>query len=405
MLSDRGLVGLRYQPGERRRHADGRGLSLYLTPTARRWIFRFRLDGRPYQVSLGLYPDVSLAKARQKLQEARALVADGINPATAKRDQRRQRKAQERFEPVAQEWLAKQPLAPATRKKLTILFKAYLYPAIGRLPIATITAPQVLAAVRSLETRGKLESAHRTRQLASQVLRYGVATGRVIRDVTADLRGALAPIRTTHYAAVTKPDEIGALLRLIDVYPCSESVAHALKLAPLLFVRPGELRMMEWAEIDGNLWRIPAAKTKMRREHLVPLSRQALEVLSEAKLTMRSRYVFPSVRSVKKPLSDMALKVGLSVLGYGPDKMTPHGFRAMASTRLHELGFPSHVIERQLAHVQRSKVAAAYNRAEFLPERVAMMQAWADYLDVLRATPAPRESGTSAPPSVPASRS
>jgi integrase len=382
MLTDLVIGRLTYAPGKKKKHADGRGLYLLLTPTAKLWRYNYRLDGKAFTISFGNYADVSLATARQKLQQARELVAQGINPTEAKRSSQRARKAAESFATVAQEWLSKQLMAPRTKKKAKIHLKLLLA-AFGSRPLNTIEAPQVLAAIRPIEATGKRDTAHRLLQLVSRVCRYGVATGRVTRDVTADLRGALAPIVLTHRAALTAPKEIGALLRAIDSFVGTDAVMWALKLAPLLFVRPGELRHMEWSEIDGNLWRIPAAKTKMRRDHLVPLSTQALAILEDARAQKRSRYVFPG-RDGSRPLSDMTLGAALARLGYTPQQMTAHGFRAMASTRLHELGYPSAVIERQLAHVERNKVKAAYHRAEYLSERTAMMQSWGEYLDSLR---------------------
>jgi integrase len=371
--------------------ADRDGLYLLVHPSgAKGWRFDYRHAGRRKTLSFGPLKDVTLAKARQRLADARAELADGRDPSVVRRAERQRVKtaAANTFEAVAREWLAKQiKLAPATVTKITWLFEGYLFPQIGRRPIAQIEAPELLAALQHIERRGRHETAHRTKQIAGQVFRYAIATGRATRDPSWDLRGALTPVKTTHHAAVTSPAAIGALLRAIEGFHGAFHVWQALRLAPMLFVRPGELRRAEWAEIDeeAKLWRIPEAKMKAREPHLVPLSRQALEILRELRpLTGRDRYLFPSVRTKLRPMSDGTMNAALRRLGYGHDEMTAHGFRAMASTRLNEMGFRPDVIERQLAHAEKDTTRAAYNRADYLPERIEMMQAWADELDRLR---------------------
>jgi integrase len=264
-----------------------------------------------------------------------------------------------------------------------------VFPWIGARPIAELAAPELLAILRRIESRGAHDIARRTHNLIGRVFRYAVGHGLCTRDPSRDieLRDVLAPVNVRHHASITDPKEAGALLRAIDGFTGGFVTRCALRLAPLVFVRPGELRHAEWSELDldKSEWRIPAAKMKMREQHIVPLSAQAVEILREIQLlTGGSRYVFPSERTRERPISENTVNAALRRLGYTKDEMTGHGFRSMASTLLHELGHPDAVIERQLAHAERNKVAAAYNHAEFLPERRAMMQQWADYLDALK---------------------
>ncbi|HEY6816248.1 MAG TPA: site-specific integrase, partial [Croceibacterium sp.] len=250
-----------------------------------------------------------------------------------------------------------------------------------------IGPPQVLAALRKIEAKGNIETAHRVKQRIGQVFRYAIATGRATRDPTADLRGALAPVVTRSHAAITDPADVGDLLRALHGYVGQPATSAALRLAPMLFVRPGNLRAMEWAELDldGAMWRIPAGKMKMREGHAVPLPTQAVAILRELRaLTGRSRYCFPSLRTSDRPMSENTVNVALRRLGFDRNTMTGHGFRALASTRLNELGWAPDVIERQLAHAERNKVRATYNRASYMAERTRMMQAWADYLNCLQ---------------------
>ena len=268
--------------------------------------------------------------------------------------------------------------------------KSFLYPYIGKRPVNAITAQELLAALRRIEARGKHETAHRVRALAGRVLRFAVATGRAAHDVAADLKDALAPVKSRNFASVTDPARVGELLRAIDGYDGQAITALALKLAPLVFVRPGELRGAEWSEFDleNAEWRIPGSRMKMRDPHIVPLSRQAVVILRELQvLTGSLRLVFPSLISLDRPMSENTINAALRRIGYSGDEQTAHGFRTMASTLLNEKGFPPDVIELQLAHVERNKVRAAYNRAQRLSERRSMMQFWADYLDELRASP------------------
>jgi integrase len=367
----------------------GGGLLLIVMPDGGKWWrFKYRFGGKERGFSLGTYPDVSLAKARDKADEARRSLRDGVDPAIARATSKL---AQETtFQAVAEEWLTQQAskLAPVTLSKARWMLEEFVYPRIGSRPVGDLQAPELLALLRAIEAKGHHETAHRTRQRISQVIRYAIATGRAVRDPTQDLRGALAPIPTENRAAVTDPAKVGELLRAIDGYTGQPSTMAALKLAPLVFVRPNELRSAKWDEIDLEAaeWRIPAERMKMGERHIVPLSTQAVAILQEQhRLTGTREYVFPSLRSATRPMSENTINGALRRLGYAQDEMTGHGFRATASTLLNELGVSPDLIELQLAHAERNKVRAAYNRAERLPARRKMMQEWADYLDELKA--------------------
>ena len=368
---------------------DERGLYLLVTPSGSRlWRLRYRMGALEKLLALGAYPDVPLKRAREKRDEARRLVADGIDP-NAKRKAERSAQA-ETFEAVANEWLElhKKSLSAETISILGTRLRSFLCPYVGGRPVAGITAQELLAVLRRIEARGRHETAHRVRALAGRVLRYAVATGRAPHDVAADLKDALAPVKSKNFASVTDPRRVGELMRAINGYSGHPVTALALKLAPLVFVRPGELRAAGWSEFDPENaeWRIPAARMKMGEPHIVPLSRQALAILRELQpLARGGRYLFPSLRTRDRPMSDNTINAALRRLGYTSEEQTGHGFRSMASTLLNEQGFPPDVIELQLAHAERNKVRAAYNKAQRLPERRKMMQAWADYLDGLRA--------------------
>jgi integrase len=368
---------------------DERGLFLLVTPSGSRlWRLRYRMAGREKLLALGVYPDTTLKRAREKRDEARRLIADGIDP-NAQRKAERSAEA-ETFEAVAIEWLElhKNSLAPETMSILSTRLKSFLYPYIGNRPVAGVTAQELLTTLRRIEARGRHETAHRVRALAGRVLRYAVATGRAQHDVAADLRDALASVKSRNFASVTEPRRVGELMRAIHSYDGHPVTALALKLAPLVFVRPGELRAAEWSEFDlaNAEWRIPANRMKMKEPHIVPLARQAAEILTELEpLARGGHYLFPSLRTRDRPMSNNTINAALRRLGYSTEEQTGHGFRTMASTLLNEQGFPPDVIELQLAHSERNKVRAAYNKAQRLPERRKMMQAWADYLDGLRA--------------------
>ncbi|MGH8183250.1 MAG: tyrosine-type recombinase/integrase [Rhodanobacteraceae bacterium] len=373
------------------RIADAGGLCVEVGPNGSRlWRFRFRFSGKAKMLSLGAYPEITLDEARQRRDEARRLVAHGTDPSLQRRIEKMNARLMSAttFQAVADEWLAgRNHLADTTRDKVRWVLESFAFPWIGARPIGDITAPELLAVLRRIESLGKLETTQRLKQVCGQVFRYAVATGRAERDPTGDLRGALKTIKTRHHASITDPTKVGELLRTIDGFTGSLVVACALKFAPLTFVRPGELRKAEWPEfdLDKSEWRIPAERMKMRETHLVPLSAQAVAILRELHpLTGTGRYVFPSIRSMQQPMSENTVTAALRRLGYTGDEMTGHGFRSMASTLLHEQGWNTDVIERQLAHAERNKVKAAYNYAEYLPQRRKMMQSWADYLDVLK---------------------
>ena len=369
--------------------SDERGLFLLVMPTGSRlWRLKYRVNGREKLISLGAYPDVTLKRAREKRDAARRLIADGIDPSVQRKAERAA--LAQSFEGVAKEWLELQTksLAPETISILTARLDSGLYPYIGSRPIAAITPQELLGALRRIEARGRHETAHRVRALAGRVFRYAVATGRAHHDVAADLKGALAPVKSKNFASVTDPARVGQLMRAIHGYSGYPVTALALKLAPLVFVRPGELRAAEWPEFDleNAEWRIPGDRMKMGEPHLVPLSRQALAILRELKpLARGGKYLFPSLRTRDRPMSDNTINAALRRMGYTSEEQTGQGFRTMASTLLNEQGFPPDVIELQLAQTERNKVRAAYNKAQRLPERRKMMQAWADYLDGLRA--------------------
>jgi integrase len=362
---------------------DERGLFLLVAPSGGRlWRFRYRFGGAEKLLALGSYPDVPLKRAREKRDEARRLVADGIDP-SAKRQAEKAAQV-DSFQAVALEWLEQQSkkLAPITLKKAEWLLE-FLYPEIGQIPLREITPPQVLSALRKIEARGHHETTHRAKQRCSQVFRYAVATGRADRDVTADLRGALTAVTSQNHASIRDPIKIGQLMRAIDGYNGEPTTAAALKLAALTFVRPGELRGAEWPEFDlaAAEWRIPGERMKMGEQHIVPLSTQALALVRQLQArTGGGRYVFPSLMTRDRPMSENTVNAALRRLGYSKEEMTGHGFRSMASTCLNEQGWHPDLIELQLAHAERNKVRAAYNKAQRLAERRKMMQAWADYL-------------------------
>ena len=372
---------------------DGGGLYLLIARQAdgtasRWWRLKYRFRGREKVLALGVYPAIGLKAARAAANDARKVLLCGVDPSVEKAAARVVQS--DTFKAVAEEWLGLQSkkLAVVTLGKARWMLKTFIYPRLGDKPINEIKAPELLAALRKIESQGHHETASRTKQKVGQVMRYAIATGRAERDITADLRGALAPVPTKNRAALTDPARVGELLRAIDGYQGEPATAAALKLAPLTFVRPGELRGAEWREfdLDAGEWRIPGERMKMGEAHIVPLSRQAIEILSGLRsISHNTKFLFPSLRTRDRPMSENTLNAALRRLGYTSDEMTAHGFRALASTLLNEQGFPPDVIELQLAHAERNKVRAAYNRATRLPERRKMMQAWADYLDGLRA--------------------
>jgi len=370
-----------------RKLSDERGLYLLVTKAGKYWRFDYRHDGRRRTLAVGVYPDVTLAQARERRDQARALLANGADPSAVK--QTRKAATENSFEAVAREWHAKfsPGWVPHHADKIIKRFEREVFPWIGNRPIADISAPDLLAVLRRIEARNALDSAHRVHQNCGKVFRYAVATGRAQRDPSGDLRGAIPPAVERHHPTITEPKRVGELLRAIAGYSGSHVTRYALQLAPLVFVRPGELRKAEWSEFDLDKaeWRIPAHKMKMKAVHIVPLPIQSLAILTELHaLTGSGRYVFPGARTDARHMSENTVNAGLRRLGYAVGDMTAHGFRSMASTLLNEQGWNRDAIERQLAHAERDDIRAAYNYAEHLPERRKMMQAWADYLDKLK---------------------
>ena len=377
---------------------DGGGLYLEVSPAGGKWWrWKYRFGGKEKRLSLGVYPDVSLKSARERRDAVRQQLAAGLDPGHARKAQKLALADEDSFEAIAREWHAKfsSGWVPSHGDRILRRFENDLFPWLGQRPVADIRAPELLSVLRRIESRGAVETAHRAMQNCGQVFRYAIATGRAERNPTGDVRGALPPPKERHHASIIEPKRIGALLRAIDAYAGFFVTKCALRLAPLVFVRPGELRKAQWPELDLDEaeWRIPADRMKMREPHLVPLSRQAVDILRELEpLTNRvssvkpnaPSFVFPSARSAERPMSENAVLAALRRMGYTKDEMTGHGFRSMASTLLHEQGWNHQVIERQLAHAERNAVSAAYNFAEHLPERRKMMQAWADYLDALK---------------------
>ena len=371
---------------------DERGLFLIVTPTGGKWWrFRYKFDNKEKLLSLGVYPDVGLKDARQRRDNARKLLADGIDPGENRKAMKavKQDRAANSFEVITREWYGKH--APNWVEhhgdRIIRRFERDIFPWIGGRPIADVSAPELLAAMRRIENRGALETAHRALGNCGQVFRYAIATGRATRDPSGDLRGALPPVKGEHFAAVTEPIQAAELLRTLDGYQGTLTVACALRLAPLVFVRPGELRNAEWADIDLDAaeWRYHVTKTDS--DHIVPLATQAVTILRELYvLTGTGRYVFPGARSNGRPMSDNAILAAMRRMGISKDEMSGHGFRAMARTILDEvLGVRPDLIEHQLAHAVRDPNGRAYNRTAHLAERRKMMQQWADYLDKLKA--------------------
>jgi integrase len=376
---------------------DAGGLYLEISPRGGRWWrWKYRYGRKEKRLSLGVYPTVNLKAARERRDICRAQLASGTDPGETRKAEKLAQAGLDTFEAIGREWHQRftQGLSDDYGDIILRRLEQDVFPWIGKKPISKIEAPEVLSILRRIESRGAVETAHRVKQNCSNVFRYAVSTGRAQRDPTADLRGALPPARVKHHASITEPKKIGALLRAIDGYEGSFITRCALQLAPLVFVRPGELRKAEWREFDLDKpeWRVPAERLKMKEQHIVPLSRQAVEILRELEpltnLQLRRSdgrcYVFPGVRSPERPMSENTILAALRRMGYGKEEMTGHGFRSMASTVLHEQGWNHQVIERQLAHAERNSVSAAYNFAEHLPERRKMMQAWADYLDALK---------------------
>jgi integrase len=370
---------------------DEKGLSVEISPKGGRWWrFKYRFNGKQKRLSLGTYPDISLKEARLKRDKLRTQVANGIDPAASRKAEKLAQNGTNSFEFVTREWHSKQKdtWSKSHADRTIERFEKNAFPWLGKRNINEITAPELLEVLRRIEKRGALDTAHRTHQQCGQIFRYAIATGRAERDIAADLKGALATTKVKHHASITDPVKVGELMKAISDYSGSFITACALKLAPLVFVRPGELRSAEWSEfkLEEAEWRIPAEKMKMGVPHIVPLSKQAITVIKELEaLTGDGKYLFPSNRTKERPMSENTVNAALRRLGYTKEEMTGHGFRSMASTILNEQGWNRDAIERQLAHSERNDTRAAYNYAEYLLERKQMMQAWADYLEELKA--------------------
>lgn len=375
------------------RLSDAKGLYVEIQPSGSKyWRLKYRIAGKEKRLALGVYPKVTLKQARKACDLAKDQLEQGIDPSQAKKARKiEQAQAQaNNFEAIAREWHLQQAKKWSESYAVKVLrsIERDLFPHLGTLPLDHITPPQLLAVFRRVEARGAAESAHRLKQTTGQVFRYAVATGRAQRDITPDLKGALATPKKNHFPAITEPAKVGRLLNMLDAYQGTATVRAALKLAPLVFVRPKELRQAEWQEIDLEAaeWKIPAEKMKMGVDHIVPLSLQAVEVLEQQRLlTGNWQYVFPSARSPRRPMSDNAILSAFRNMGISKEEMTGHGFRAMARTILDEvLGERVELIEHQLAHAVKDSLGRAYNRTTHLPKRKEMMQRWADYLDGLR---------------------
>lgn len=373
---------------------DGGGLYLEVMPNGSRyWRLKYRYANKESRLALGVYPEVSLKDARRRKQEARKLLADGIDPGNERRQEKLARKlgAESSFKAIALEWVKKEEhhWSASHITRTGLLLENHLFPWLGHRPIAEITPQELLAILKRPESKGILETAHRAKGIAGQIFRYAVATGRAERDISQDLKGALASPKKKHFAALTDPKDVAQLLTAMDGYSGSIVTKSALLLSPLLFCRPGELRQFEWSEVNLAERRIdiPLSKMKTREQaHVIPLSDQAMAILEALQpVTGRGKYVFPSARGASRPLSDNGVRTALRTLGYGNDQITPHGFRAMARTILDEvLQYPVDWIEHQLAHAVRDPNGRAYNRTAHLEGRRKMMQGWADYLDKLK---------------------
>ncbi|SHO50421.1 tyrosine-type recombinase/integrase [Desulfopila aestuarii] len=372
-----------------RKLTDGGGLYLYVNGTGKYWRFDYRYLNKRKTLSLGVYPEITLKMARERHWEARKRLAEGVDPGYERKIEKigRLRAQENSFSKLAWEWFGRQHWTEGHARTVRSRLENNVIPWLGDRPVNEITPREILLVCRRIENRGAYETAHRMKSICSQVFRYCVALGLCESDPCRDLQNALIPSVSKNMATITDPKQVGGLMRAIDGYQGNNVTKFGLQLAPLVFVRPGELRHAEWSEIDytQSMWKIPAEKMKMRQTHLVPLSQQVIQIIRDLEpLTGRGKYLFPSIRSISRPMSDNTLLSALRRLGYLNNEMTVHGFRGMASTLLHEAGWDSKVIERQLAHTDRNSVRAAYNHAEYLPERRRMMQDWANYLDQLK---------------------
>jgi integrase len=401
-LTDARCRGIKPAPNKALKVFDGGGFFLEVRPTgAKLWRLKYRFFGKEKLLALGSYPDRSLADARVAATEAKRLVASGVDPSAKRKTDRLLRHVAiaNTLEGVGREWHEKfSPTWVASHSsKVLIRLEKNVFPWLGARPISEVEPCEILAVLRRMEERGILDTARRVRQYLGSIYRYAITTGRARHDVSADLKGAVPAPTRNHYATMTDPVQIGALLRAIDCYEGSMVTRTALALAPMLFCRPGELRGMEWSELDleKSIWKLPPARQKLKKagklsnktgDHSVPLSTQAVRLLRELQpLTGSSDFVFPSERVRTRSMSDGTVNAALRRLGFSKEQITGHGFRHMASTLLNEQGWSADAIECQLSHNDGDLIRGTYNRAKYLPERQKMMQAWADYLDLLKA--------------------
>lgn len=388
-LNDRLVYNLK--PAEKeRKYFDGGGLYVAVKPNGKKvWRMSYRFKGIARTYSIGEYPIVTLKEARAKSIEAKRTIAGGVDPSKQKKMAEEMVSVKNSLRLVSEEWYEKYKgsWSPDHAKDIWARLDKNILVHLGNRPIGDIKPLELLQVLRKIEARGALEQAHRVLQICGTVFRYAVATGKAEGDITRDLRGAIPPKKTRHFPTITDPEKVGALMRAIDGYEGSIVVAAALRMAPRVFVRPGELRWAQWSEfkVEKGEWRIPAERMKMGEQHIVPLSKQVLAILEDLReWTGSEKFLFPGLRKKEHPISDAAVNAALRRLGYEKEEFTGHGFRSMASTLLNELGWNRDAIERQLAHAERNSIRAAYNFAEFLPERRRMMQSWSDYLDELK---------------------
>jgi len=368
--------------------SDGGGLFLEVRPNgAKYWRLAYRLFKKQRTLALGVYPNVSLKDARSKRDEAKKLIAEDIDPNKVKADNKKAN--QNTFKIIAHRWhdIKKSEWTPRHAKTIISRLGNHVFPYVGDYPIRKIDTPTILRVLRRIEARGTIDTTKRVKQICGQVFRFAISEGLGDRDPTADLQGVLKTATQEHRATLTDPKEVGGLLRAIEEYQGTYVTKCALMLSPLVLLRPGNIRHAEWSEFDFEeaRWNIEAEKMKMKRPHITPLSTQAVAILRDIqKVTGQGRFVFPSIRSNDRPISDNTVNAALRRMGYTKEEQTAHGFRGMASTMLNELGWSPDAIERQLAHCEKNKVRAAYNHSELLPVRVKMMQAWGDYLEQLK---------------------
>ena len=390
-LTDTRIRTLKFT-GKPAKYADGGGLHLYVSSSGKKlWRMTYYYDKKEKVLSFGEYPVISLEKAREKRLQAKQLLTEGVDPGAHKKAIKEAQRSEvnDTFQTIAKEWHETRTSDFTEKHRGTVMYRMekYIFPFIGGEHIARMEAPDILAVVKPLEHKGQNETARRILQIISQVYRYAVVTGRAKRNPATDLHGALRPRKVVHRAAITEPAKVAQLLRNCDSYEGYFPIICALRLAPLVFVRPTELRAAEWSEFnfESKEWRIPAQRMKMKQMHIVPLAKEAMAILEELHAYSGSgKYLFPSIRTETRPLSDATLLNALRRMGYAKDEMCTHGFRSIASTLLNELGYNRDWIERQLAHGERNDVRAAYNYAEYLPERRRMMEEWADYLTNLK---------------------